>query len=145
MSPRPPLTSADLIILNTCSIREKAEDKMLSALGRYRSVKMARGALIGVGGCVAQQEKGKLLKKVPYLDFVFGPDAIARLPEILERVEQDRARVVETAFMDSEEYRLSPGRPLDVRGKGVRIRHGDEGLRQRLRLLRGPAHSGPRG
>src|SRR5262245_13686578 len=86
-SPASAAEDADLIILNTCAIREKAEDKMLSALGRYRSVKLSRGALLGVGGCVAQQEKDKLLKKVPYLDFVFGPDAIANLPEILDRVE----------------------------------------------------------
>src|SRR3712207_5113625 len=64
---------ADLIILNTCAIREKAEDKLFSALGRYRPVKAARGALIGVGGCVAQQEKTRLTQKVPYIDFVFGP------------------------------------------------------------------------
>ncbi|NEH67826.1 tRNA (N6-isopentenyl adenosine(37)-C2)-methylthiotransferase MiaB, partial [Rhizobium leguminosarum] len=66
--PTPEPENADLIILNTCSIREKAEDKMLSALGRYRAVKASRGAILGVGGCVAQQEKDKLLKKVPYLD-----------------------------------------------------------------------------
>src|SRR3954471_917282 len=95
--PTPEADHADLIILNTCAIREKAEEKMLSALGRYRSVKLSRGALIGVGGCVAQQEKQKLLKKVPYLDFVFGPDAIGKLPDILQRVTDDRARVVETA------------------------------------------------
>jgi tRNA-2-methylthio-N6-dimethylallyladenosine synthase len=110
-----PTTSADdadLIILNTCAIREKAEDKMLSALGRYRALKLQRGALLGVGGCVAQQEKGRLLARVPYLDFVFGPDAIARLPDILHRVEEDRVRVVETAWVDSEEYvfpRADPG------------------------------------
>src|SRR5271169_3433756 len=95
---------ADLIILNTCAIREKAEDKMLSALGRYRRVKLQRGALLGVGGCVAQQEKAKLLARIPYVDFVFGPDAIARLPEILRRVESDRVRVVETTWLESEEY-----------------------------------------
>jgi tRNA-2-methylthio-N6-dimethylallyladenosine synthase len=115
--PAPTAESADLIILNTCSIREKAEDKMLSALGRYRSVKMARGALLGVGGCVAQQEKGKLLDRVPYLDFVFGPDAIAKLPEILTRVQEDRARVVETAFMDSEEYVFPRVDPKTSAGK----------------------------
>src|SRR4051812_22093542 len=102
--PTPNVEEADLILLNTCAIREKAEDKMLSALGRYRTVKNSRGALLGVGGCVAQQEKAKLLERVPYLDFVFGPDAIAKLPDILSRVENDRARVVETAFLDSEEY-----------------------------------------
>jgi tRNA-2-methylthio-N6-dimethylallyladenosine synthase len=108
---------ADLIILNTCSIREKAEDKMLSALGRYRTVKLSRGALIGVGGCVAQQEKEKLLKKVPYLDFVFGPDAIAKLPEIITRVQQERERVVETAWVDSEEYIFPRADPETSRGK----------------------------
>ena len=109
--------NADLIILNTCAIREKAEDKMLSALGRYRAVKMSRGALLGVGGCVAQQEKDRLLKKVPYLDFVFGPDAISKLPDILNRVEEDRARVVETSFMDSEEYVFPRADPATSVGK----------------------------
>src|SRR5687768_6595042 len=103
-SPTPTAENADLIILNTCAIREKTEDKMASALGRYRAAKTSRGALIAVGGCVAQQEKDKILQRVPYVDFVFGPDAIAKLPEILERVEQDRVRVVETAWVESEEY-----------------------------------------
>jgi tRNA-2-methylthio-N6-dimethylallyladenosine synthase len=115
--PTPVAEEADLIILNTCSIREKAEDKMLSALGRYRTVKLSRGALIGVGGCVAQQEKDKLLKKVPYLDFVFGPDAIAKLPEIISRVQQERERVVETAWVDSEEYVFPRADPETSRGK----------------------------
>ncbi|HEX9507695.1 MAG TPA: tRNA (N6-isopentenyl adenosine(37)-C2)-methylthiotransferase MiaB, partial [Myxococcales bacterium] len=100
----PTVEDADLIIINTCSIREKAEDKMLSTLGRYRSIKMSRHALIGVGGCVAQQEKSRLLQRAPFVDFVFGPDAIGKLPQILERVEKDRMRVVETAWMDSEHY-----------------------------------------
>lgn len=108
--------TADLIILNTCSIRERAEEKMLSALGRYRQVKLSRGALIGVGGCVAQQEKDKLLKKVPYLDFVFGPDAIGSLPDILRRA-QDKERVVETAWVDSEEYVFPRADPSTSRGK----------------------------
>src|SRR5947207_905669 len=75
-APTQEASDADLIILNTCAIREKSEDKMLSALGRYRPIKMSRGTLIAVGGCVAQQEKDRILKKVPYVDFVFGPDAI---------------------------------------------------------------------
>jgi tRNA-2-methylthio-N6-dimethylallyladenosine synthase len=108
---------ADLIILNTCAIREKAEDKMLSALGRYRSVKLRRGALLGVGGCVAQQEKAKLLARVPYLDFVFGPDAIGRLPDILRRVEKDRVRVVETAWVESEDYVFPRAEPSSSAGK----------------------------
>lgn len=115
--PTPVAEEADLIILNTCSIREKAEDKMLSALGRYRTVKLARGTLLGVGGCVAQQEKDKLLKKVPYLDFVFGPDSIAKLPDIIGRVQGERERVVETAWVDSEEYVFPRADPETSRGK----------------------------
>ena len=108
---------ADLIIVNTCAIREKAEEKMLSALGRYRTVKMSRRALLGVAGCVAQQQKDRLLKRLPFLDFVFGPDAIANLPDILRRVEQDGARVVDTAWMDSEEYVFPRADAETARGK----------------------------
>ncbi|MBK7863376.1 MAG: tRNA (N6-isopentenyl adenosine(37)-C2)-methylthiotransferase MiaB [Archangiaceae bacterium] len=108
---------ADLIVLNTCAIREKAEDKMHSALGRYRQVKLSRGALIGVGGCVAQQEKSKLLERSPWVDFVFGPDAIGNLPQILERVGQDRVRVVDTAWVDSEEYVFPRADAETSRGK----------------------------
>ncbi len=115
-APTPTAEGADLIILNTCSIREKGEDKMLSALGRYRSVKLSRGALIGVGGCVAQQEKEELLRKVPYVDFVFGPDAIGKLPSILFRLETER-RVVETTWVDSEEYVFPRADPETSRGK----------------------------
>jgi tRNA-2-methylthio-N6-dimethylallyladenosine synthase len=108
---------SDLIILNTCSIREKAEEKMLSALGRYRQVKLSRGAMIGVGGCVAQQEKDRILERVPYVDFVFGPDAIGKLPDILGRVEKERARVVETAWVDSEEYVFPRADPSSSKGR----------------------------
>lgn len=113
--PTPVADDADLIILNTCSIREKAEDKMLSALGRYRQMKAQRGALIGVAGCVAQQEKSKILDRVPYVDFVFGPDAIAKLPEILVRAKAER--VVETSFVDSEEYVFPRADPETSRGR----------------------------
>jgi tRNA-2-methylthio-N6-dimethylallyladenosine synthase len=116
-APTPVAENADLIILNTCSIREKAEDKMLSALGRYRQVKLQRGALIGVGGCVAQQEKQKILDKVPYVDFVFGPDAIGKLPDILTRIETEKARVVETAWVDSESYVFPQADPKTSMGK----------------------------
>jgi tRNA-2-methylthio-N6-dimethylallyladenosine synthase len=115
--PTPTAEQADLIILNTCAIREKAEDKMLSALGRYRTLKLQRGALLGVGGCVAQQEKAKLLQRVPYLDFVFGPDAIAKLPDIVTRVAEDRVRVAETAWIDSEEYVFPRAHPDSSAGK----------------------------
>jgi tRNA-2-methylthio-N6-dimethylallyladenosine synthase len=61
---------ADLVLVNTCAIREKAEDKLYSALGRYRLLKAQRGTKIGVAGCVAQQEKEALLKRAPFVDFV---------------------------------------------------------------------------
>jgi tRNA-2-methylthio-N6-dimethylallyladenosine synthase len=108
---------ADLILLNTCAIREKSVQKVLSALGRYRQTKLERGALIGVGGCVGQQEKAQLLKRVPYLDFVFGPDALQKLPDIVRRAEEEGERVVETAWVDSEEYVFPRADPAEARGK----------------------------
>ncbi len=109
---------ADLILLNTCSVREKAEQKLLSALGRYREQKARRGTLLAVGGCVAQQEKEKLLARVPYLDFVFGPDNIARLPEMVERAAR-RERFSETGWMDSEEYVFPRADPEAARGRAT--------------------------
>jgi tRNA-2-methylthio-N6-dimethylallyladenosine synthase len=108
---------ADLILVNTCSVREKAEQKLLSALGRYREVKARRGALIAVSGCVAQQEKDRLLKRVPYVDFVFGPDNIGKLPEMLSRAEVGRERFAETGWMDSEEYVFPRADPEAARGR----------------------------
>ena len=113
----PTAEAADLIILNTCSIREKAEDKMLSALGRYRQVKLQRGALIGVGGCVAQQEKERIVERAPWVDFVFGPDAIAKLPDLIAKVRAERTHVVETAWVDSEAYVFPRADPESSRGR----------------------------
>jgi tRNA-2-methylthio-N6-dimethylallyladenosine synthase len=107
---------ADLILLNTCAVREKAEQKLLSALGRYREVKARRGALIAVSGCVAQQEKDRLLARVPYVDFVFGPDNIGRLPEMVDRA-RARERFAETGWMDSEEYVFPRADPEAARGR----------------------------
>jgi tRNA-2-methylthio-N6-dimethylallyladenosine synthase len=107
---------ADLILLNTCAVREKAEQKVLSALGRYREVKLARGARIGVAGCIAQQQKERLLKQVPYIDFVFGPDAIPKLPDILRRV-SERERVSETEWAETAEYVFPRAEPEASRGR----------------------------
>jgi tRNA-2-methylthio-N6-dimethylallyladenosine synthase len=107
---------ADLILLNTCAVREKAEQKLLSALGRYREVKARRGTLIAVSGCVAQQEKERLLKRVPYVDFVFGPDHVGRLPELLARAE-GRERFSETGWMASEDYVFPGADPEAARGR----------------------------
>ncbi len=95
---------ADVIILNTCAVREKAIEKMLSALGRYRAVKMARGAVIGVTGCVAQQEKHRLLERAPYIDFILGPDKIALLKDVVKTAQGRSEPVVETAWLATESY-----------------------------------------
>ncbi|MBT8359212.1 MAG: tRNA (N6-isopentenyl adenosine(37)-C2)-methylthiotransferase MiaB [Deltaproteobacteria bacterium] len=95
------LKKADLIIVNTCAIREKAEQKVFSFLGRLAGLKRKKPDLIiGVGGCVAQQEGKKILRRVPYLDVVFGTQAIARLPEIIERVELKKTRIIDIGMTD---------------------------------------------
>ena len=94
---------ADLILLNTCSVRDKAERKVYGHLGRYKPLKDENPALIlGVGGCVAQQEGEKLLKKLPYLDLVFGTHNVHKLPEMVQKVEENRVRCHETEFLDRE-------------------------------------------
>lgn len=95
--------AADVILVNGCSVRDKAVHKAVSALGRFQSLKKTkksgeamRGPVIGLGGCVGQLEKQELFKRAPYVDFVFGPDAIEQLPEIMYRVvngERHRAYV----------------------------------------------------
>ena len=78
---------ADLILFNTCSVREKAQEKVFSDLGRIKHLK-ARGVKIGVGGCVASQEGAEIIKRAPYVDVVFGPQTLNRLPEMLNQREQ---------------------------------------------------------
>jgi tRNA-2-methylthio-N6-dimethylallyladenosine synthase len=108
---------ADLILLNTCAIREKAEQKLFSALGRYKEAKKARGTILGVAGCVAQQEKGRLLKRAPYVDFVLGPDNLAALPELVRGARDGTAPRVETAWMDSQSYVFPRADPEQSRGR----------------------------
>ncbi len=95
---------ADFILINTCSVREKPEHKVYSALGRYKGLKEKRGAIIGVAGCVAQQEGGRLLDRIPYLDLVLGTHVIPMLPELLKRIEASGDRVCETAYDQDGEY-----------------------------------------
>lgn len=104
-SPTDRIDTADLLLLNTCSVRDKAEQKVYSALGSWKEFKNYRdGVIIGVGGCVAQQEGESLLKRVPHLDLVFGTHNIQKLPEMIDQVEQLRARPVETAFYRDPAY-----------------------------------------
>ncbi|MBI2230525.1 MAG: tRNA (N6-isopentenyl adenosine(37)-C2)-methylthiotransferase MiaB [Deltaproteobacteria bacterium] len=109
--------NADLILLNTCSVRDKAEQKVYSALGRLKEIKEQRaGVIIGVGGCVAQQEGEALLKRVPHLDLVFGTHNIHKLPEIVEQVQTLENRPVETAFYRDPSYMEDPEGTTEVQG-----------------------------
>lgn len=90
--------SADLIILNTCHIREKAAEKVYSDLGRLKPIKSERGARIAVAGCVAQAEGEEVLRRAPYVDMVFGPQTYHRLPEMVARVERGAGAVLDTEF-----------------------------------------------
>ena len=90
------LETADLVIVNTCTIRAKAEQKAFSFLGRLARLKKKKPGLISaVGGCVAQQEGEKIFMLVPYLDLVFGTQAIDRLPSIIQIIEKKRCRIVD--------------------------------------------------
>ena len=107
------IDAADLILLNSCSVRNKAEQKVYSALGSWKEFKEYRdGVIIGVGGCVAQQEGVNLLKRVPHLDLVFGTHNIQKLPEMVAQVETSRARPLEISFYRDPAYMESDdGRP----------------------------------
>jgi len=103
---------ADLILLNTCSVRDKAERKVYGHLGRFKPLKDENpGLILGVGGCVAQQEGERLLKKLPFLDLVFGTHNVHKLPEMVRSVEENRTRCLETDFLDREtRLQLFPAR-----------------------------------
>jgi len=90
------LDTADLIIANTCAIREKAQQKAFSFLGRLAGLKKRKaGLIVSIGGCVAQQEGERILKRLPYVDLVFGTDAICRLPEMVQQIEVEKCRVID--------------------------------------------------
>ncbi len=94
---------ADLILFNTCSVREKAEEKVFSDLGRVKHLK-AKGTLIGVGGCVASQEGAAIVKRAPYVDFVFGPQTLHRLPAMLERQRAEQRPQIDISFPEIEKF-----------------------------------------
>ena len=101
---------ADLILFNTCSVREKAQEKVFSDLGRFKHLK-ARGVQIGVGGCVASQEGEEIIARAPYVDIVFGPQTLHRLPELLAQREQKNRPQVDISFPEIEKFdHLPPAR-----------------------------------
>jgi len=96
---------ADIILINTCSVREKPEQKVRSLLGRYKHLKAKnRDLVIGVTGCYAQQAKGELLRRFPLVDLVMGPDAIPRLPALVMDIRHTRSRELATEQLDRQDY-----------------------------------------
>jgi len=99
------LDDADLVIVNTCTIRAKAEQKAFSFLGRLARLKKKKPGLItAIGGCVAQQEGEKIFKRIPYLDLVFGTQAIDRLPSLIQKIDQKRCRIVDIGQADKPQF-----------------------------------------
>ncbi|MGM0554042.1 MAG: tRNA (N6-isopentenyl adenosine(37)-C2)-methylthiotransferase MiaB [Pseudomonadota bacterium] len=100
---------ADVLLMNTCSIREKAQEKVFSLLGRWRQIKERRPeVIIGVGGCVASQEGDALRERAPYVDLVFGPQTLHRLPAMIQAVRRERAPVVDISFPEIEKFDRLP-------------------------------------
>lgn len=100
---------ADIILLNTCSIREKAQEKVFSQLGRWRQYKDDNPELlIGVGGCVASQEGADIFERAPYVDIVFGPQTLHRLPEMVEDVMRNKNPVIDISFPEIEKFDRLP-------------------------------------
>ena len=105
---------ADVLLLNTCSIREKAQEKVFSQLGLWRELKMARpGIVIGVGGCVASQEGAAIIRRAPYVNLVFGPQTLHRLPQMLDDVLATHRPAVDVSFPEIEKFDRLPAPSVD--------------------------------
>jgi tRNA-2-methylthio-N6-dimethylallyladenosine synthase len=116
---------ADVILLNTCSVREKAQEKVFSDLGRLRELKLARpDLLIGVGGCVASQEGDAIVKRAPYVDMVFGPQTLHRLPQMMRDRRSSGASQVDISFPEIEKFDHLPPARTDGASAFVSIMEG---------------------
>ncbi len=121
--PTDDVEQADLILFNTCSVREKAQEKVFSDLGRIKHLKK-KGVQIGVGGCVASQEGAEIIKRAPYVDVVFGPQTLHRLPELLNaRREKDKPQV-DISFPEIEKFDHLPPAKVDGASAFVSIMEG---------------------
>ncbi len=121
--PTQDVNEADLILFNTCSVREKAQEKVFSDLGRVQHLKK-KGVLIGVGGCVASQEGAEIIKRAPYVDVVFGPQTLHRLPELLARRETQSRPQVDISFPEIEKFDHLPPARVDGCSAFVSIMEG---------------------
>lgn len=116
---------ADVILLNTCSIREKAQEKVFHQLGRWRPLKEANpNLIIGVGGCVASQEGEAIAKRAPFVDLVFGPQTLHRLPEMMEQRQRDGTVMVDISFPEIEKFDRLPEPEADGCSAFVSIMEG---------------------
>jgi tRNA-2-methylthio-N6-dimethylallyladenosine synthase len=114
---------ADLILFNTCSVREKAQEKVFSDLGRVKHLK-AKGVMIGVGGCVASQEGAAIIARAPYVDVVFGPQTLHRLPDLLSRRQSQQRPQVDISFPEIEKFDHLPAAKVDGGSAFVSIMEG---------------------
>ncbi len=109
LTPTDDLDDADVVLFNTCSVREKAQEKVFSDLGRARMLKRRKPELvIGVGGCVASQEGAAIVERAPYVDVVFGPQTLHRLPRLIERRRATGAPQVDVSFPEIEKFDALP-------------------------------------
>ena len=109
LQPTEQADEADVILLNTCSIREKAQEKVFDQLGRWKRLKAKNPNLvIGVGGCVASQEGDAIIKRAPFVDVVFGPQTLHRLPDLINEARNTRAGVVDISFPEIEKFDCLP-------------------------------------
>ncbi len=115
---------ADLIIFNTCSIREKAAHKVFSDLGRAKALKESRGTMIAVGGCVASQEGAAIIDRAPFVDVVFGPQTLHRLPQLLDARVRERKPQVDIRFPEIEKFDHLPPPKVDGASAFVSIMEG---------------------
>src|SRR4051812_31697109 len=114
---------ADLILFNTCSVREKAQEKVFSDLGRVKHLK-EKGVLIGVGGCVASQEGAAIIERAPYVDVVFGPQTLHRLPQLLDARQRQQRPQVDISFPEIEKFDNLPPARVDGATAFVSIMEG---------------------
>ena len=114
---------ADLILFNTCSVREKAQEKVFSDLGRVKHLKQ-KGVLIGVGGCVASQEGDAIIQRAPFVDVVFGPQTLHRLPELLAQRQKQARPQVDISFPEIEKFDHLPPAKVDGASAFVSIMEG---------------------
>ena len=118
-------TEADLLLLNTCSIREKAQDKVFHQLGRWRKLKVKNPELkIGVGGCVASQEGEAIIVRAPFVDVIFGPQTLHRLPELIALADSTKKPQVDISFPEIEKFDCLPEPSVDGPSAFVSIMEG---------------------